>query len=174
MCANKRNLVRCPLASGWRCIVTGVLMLAPVLADANWTATMQPDPVTRQNRCLLVSDTRTTPDGYDSTPVFLALDNASLRVVTLSELDTSLTDLRLVVDKEPALHSSVLAPKKMVLVFDQQLPKLIEQLRNGKQATVYLRFWPTWPATQSFPVVFDLAGFTKAYDRFTQGCQPPS
>lgn len=172
MRANKRRTTRCNPASGWQWAFICGLALAPALADAAWTAVVRPDPVTRQSRCLLISEAQTTPDGYDSTPVFLALDNASLRVITESELDASFTDLRLVVDKEPPVHSTTVTHHKMLLVFDQELPKLIEQFRAGKQATVYLRFWPTWPATQSFPVSFNLAGFSKAYDRFTQGCQP--
>ncbi len=60
----------------------------------------------------------------------------------------------------------------MILVFDQNLPELIRQLREGRQATVYLRFWPTWPATQLFPVNFSLIGFSKALDALNQGCRP--
>lgn len=162
------------IAWRWLTILVGLGGgLAPTWVEAAWTATIKPDPVARQSRCLLVSDTQTTPDGYDSTPVFLALDGASLRVVTESELDSSFADLQLVVDKEPPVRSDAITHHKMVLVFDQDLPKLIEQFRAGKQVTVYLRFWPTWPATQSFPVAFSLAGFSKAHDRFTQGCQPP-
>lgn len=166
------NITRRYPVSAWRGVILCGLALAPMLADAAWTALLRPDPVTRQSRCLLISETQTTPDGYDSTPVFLVLDGASLRVVTESELDPSFNDLQLVVDKEPPLRSAAITHNKMVLVFDQELPKLIGQLRSGKQATVYLRFWPTWPATQSFPVSFSLAGFSKAHDRFTQGCQP--
>ena len=62
----------------------------------------------------------------------------------------------------------------MILVFDQDIPSLIRKLRAGKQATVYLRFWPTWPATQPFAVAFSLAGFSKAHDSLIQGCLPPS
>ncbi len=170
MRANKWNISRRNPTGGWRWII--LCGLAPALANAAWTAVVRPDPVTRQSRCLLISETQTTPDGYDSTPVFLALNGVSLRVITESELDASFTDLQLVVDKEPPARSVVITHHKMVLVFDQEVPKLIEQFRAGKQATVYLRFWPTWPATQSFPVSFSLAGFSKAYDRFTQGCQP--
>jgi len=170
--ANKWKITRSALIGGWRWAVIGGLALAPALADAAWTAVVRSDPVTRQSRCLLISETHTTPDGYDSTPVFLALDGASLRVITESELDASFTDLQLVVDKEPPVRSTVITHHKMILVFDQDLPKLIEQFRAGKQATVYLRFWPTWPATQSFPVSFPLTGFSRAHDRFNQGCQP--
>jgi len=140
--------------------------------DAAWTATIKPDPVTRQSRCLLISDPQTTPDGYDSTPVVLMIDNASLRVITESELDASFNDLHLVVDQEPPMRSNAIIHHQMVLVFDENLPKLIEQFRAGNAAAVYLRFWLTWPVTQSFPVTFSLAGFSKAHERFTQGCQP--
>lgn len=170
--ANIWKITRRHPTGGWRWAVLCGLALAPVLADAAWMAVIRPDPITRQSRCLLISETQTTPDGYHSTPVFLALDGASLRVITESELDASFTDLQLVVDKEPPVRSTVITHHKMVLVFDQALPKLIEQFRAGKQVTIYLRFWPTWPVTQSFPVSFSLAGFSKAYDRFTQGCQP--
>lgn len=172
MLANKR---RSPAARGWRWLAVAVGLgggLAPALAEAAWNAVIRPDPLTRQSRCLLVSETVTTADGYDATPVFLALDGVSLRVVTNSELDASFADLRLEVDADPTIHSSQIIHEKMVLVFDQDLPRLIERFRAGKQATVYLRFWPTWPATQSFPVRFSLVGFSRAHDRFTQGCQP--
>jgi hypothetical protein len=170
--ANKRKN---PVARGWRWLTVAVGLgggLAPALTEAAWSAILRPDPVTRQSRCLLVSDPVTTADGYDATPVFLALDGASLRVVTESELDASFSDLQMEVDAEPPIHSNQIIHKKMVLVFDQDLPRLIEQFRAGKQATVYLRFWPTWPATQSFPVRFSLVGFSRAHDRFTRGCQP--
>lgn len=147
-------------------------VLTPAWSQSAWTATVTLDPVTRQSRCLLVSETRTTPDGYDSTPVFLALDGVNLRVVTESELDVSFNDLRLEVDVESPVYSNQIIHKKMILVFDQDIPKLIAQFRAGKQATVHLRFWPTWPVTQSFPVEFSLVGFSKAHDNFTQGCQP--
>lgn len=172
MRANKWKITRRDPTGGWRWAILCGLALAPALANAAWTAVVRPDPVTRQSRCLLISETQTTPDGYDATPVFLTLDGASLRVITESELDASFADLQLVVDKDPPLRSNMITHHKMVLVFDQELPKLIEQFRAGKQATVYLRFWPTWPATQSFPISFTLAGFSKAHDRFNQGCQP--
>lgn len=172
MLANKRKR---PAARGWRWFTVAVGLsggLAPALAAAAWSAVIRPDPDTRQPRCLLVSDPVTTPDGYDATPVFLALDGVGLRVVAESELDPSFADLRLAVDAEPPIHGSRIIHNKMMLVFDQDLPRLIEQFRAGRQATVYLRFWPTWPVTQSFPVRFSLAGFSRAHDRFTQGCQP--
>ncbi|HPF60137.1 MAG TPA: hypothetical protein P5149_14575 [Candidatus Competibacteraceae bacterium] len=166
-----RNLIVQPRY--WLVIAAGLsgLAMAPAWANPAWTAVIRPDPVTRQSRCLLVSETLITPDGYDSTPVFLALDGMSLRIVTESELDVSFNDLRLDVDIEPPVYSNKLI-QKTILVFDHDIPKLIEQFRKGKQTTVHLRFWPTWPATQSFPVQFNLIGFSKAHDSFTHGCQP--
>jgi hypothetical protein len=168
-----RNLIAHPW-QGLAMIVglTGGLALAPAWADTAWTATMHRDPVTRQSRCLLISETLTTSDGYDSTPVYLAMDGVSLQVVTESELDTSFNDLRLEVDTEPPVYSDQIIHKKMILVFDQDIPKLIEQFRGGQTVTVHLRFWPTWPVTQSFPIEFSLIGFSKAHESFTQGCRP--
>lgn len=175
MLANKRKSLAMRSWRAWRGLTVALGLgvgLAPAVTEAEWNAVIRSDPVNRQSRCLLVSDPVTTDDGYGVTPVFLALDGAALRVVTESELDASFADLRLEVDMEPAIHSNLIVHQKMILVFDQEAPRLIEQFRAGKQATVYLRFWPTWPATQSFPVRFSLVGFSRAHDRFTQGCRP--
>jgi len=153
-------------------ILAGGLLIAST-AEAAWIAAIKPDPITRQPRCLLSSDPQMTADGHGSTPVTLIFNGTSLLAVTESELDISFNDLQLVVDKEPPFRSGKLEHKKMTLVFDQDLPSLTQKLRVGKQATVSLRFWPTWPATQLFPVTFSLAGFSKAHDSLTQGCQPP-
>lgn len=142
-------------------------------AQAAWTAALQPDPLTRQPRCLISSDPQSTSDGYDKTPVFLVFNGASLLVVTESELDASFADLQLVIDKNPPIRSAQIARTKMILAFDQDLPDLVRQLRTGRQAVVYLRFWPTWPATGSFAVPFNLAGFSKALDALNHNCQPP-
>lgn len=152
--------------------LSSVLVTLP--ARAAWTVVLKPDPLTRQSRCLALSEVRVTPDGYDSTPVTLVFNGVSLLAVTESELDPSFSDLKLVVDKEPPLFSQKLAHKNMTLVFDQDLPRLIQMLRTGRQAMVYLRFWPTWPVTESFAVPFNLLGFSKAFDALNQPCQPPA
>lgn len=165
-------------ADRWRrlrtaCGLSAGLALAPIMAvEAAWTAAIQPDPVTRQPRCLLTSETQTTPAGHDdSTPVFLVFNGSSLLVVTQSDLDSSFADLQLVVDDKPPLRSDKVI-RKTDLAFDQNTPELVQLLRSGRQITVYLRFWPTWPATQTFPVRFNLSGFSKAHDSLNQNCQP--
>lgn len=146
-------------------------LLAAGLAEAAWTVALKPDPLTRQTRCLVSSEPQTTPDGYDTTPVSLIFNGDSLIVITESELDPSFTDLQLVVDKNPPIRTAQIA-RKMILVFNQDLPELVRQLRIGRQAIIYLRFWPTWPATESFAVPFSLSGFSKAYDGLNQNCRP--
>jgi hypothetical protein len=148
------------------------LLLVQGSALAIWTAVIAPDPVSRQQRCLLLSESQVTTDGYDSTPVRLMMDDASLWVVTESELDTSFADLRLQVDAEPMLRSDHLAGRQMILIFDQDIPALIQRFRTGRQVTVFLRFWPTWPATELFPVRFSLGGFSRAHDSMSRGCLP--
>lgn len=154
-------------------LVAGLcLALAANPAAAAWTAAIKKDPLTRETRCLLLSETNIISDGYEQTPVSLAFDGTSLSVITESELDPSFADLQLVVNDNPPLRSDKIARNKMVLTFDQNVPDLVRRLREGRQATVYLRFWPTWPATQLVPVSFSLIGFSKAHDAFTQGCRP--
>lgn len=150
--------------------VCGGLLVAG-LAEAAWTAALKPDPLTRQPRCLISGEPQSTSDGYDTTPVSLIFNGASLLVVTESELDSSFADLQLVVDKNPPIRADRIA-RNMILVFDQNLPELVHQLRTGRQAVVYLRFWPTWPATESFAIPFSLLGFSKAHDALNHNCQP--
>lgn len=176
---NTRNLPHNLTGGRWRHwwvvlgLASGLTLTAPP-ASASWTAAIQPDPLTRQSRCLLRSEVVNTPAGHDdATPVTLVFNGGGLLVITQSELDPSFADLQLVVDKNPPIHSQKIE-RKTILIFDQNSPELIRQLREGRQATVYLRFWPTWPVTQSFPVNFSLAGFSKAHDALNQNCQPPA
>jgi hypothetical protein len=139
--------------------------------EATWTAGIRPDPLTRQPRCMLTSEVQTTSDGYDATPVSLVFNGSSLLIVTESELDASFADLQLAVDGKPPIRDAKIA-RTMHLVFEQNIPELAQAMRSGRQITVYLRFWPTWPATQLFPVHFSLIGFSKAHDSLNQNCQP--
>ncbi len=151
----------------------GLTLLPVMMAEAAWTAAIKPDPVTRQSRCLLISDTVTTATGHqeDTTPVSLIFNGDSLRVATESDLDSSFNDLKLVVDDKPPLLSKTI-DHRTHLVFDQDVSALMQIMRSGRQVTAYLRFWPTWPATQTFPVSFSLVGFSRAHDSFSQNCQP--
>ncbi len=160
-----RRWILTGLCGGWALAVVST-------AQAAWTPIIQPDPITRQARCLLISEPAITPDGYDSASVQLVFNGDRLLVVTDSEIDASFADLQLMVDDKPPMHGNQLAQKKMTLVFDPISPDLVQQLRAGRQVTVFLRFWPTWPATERFAVPFSLIGFSRAHDSFNQGCRP--
>ena len=153
-------------------LLLGLALLASQ-AEADWTVAMQRDPLTRQIRCLLSSTPQITSDGYDTTPVTLVFNGNSLLVITESKIDPSFGDLQLTVDKNPPIRTDKL-DHDMTLVFDQEVSELIQQFRKGSEATAYLRFWPTWPVTQLFPVKFSLIGFSKAHDSMNNNCQPPA
>lgn len=167
------------VADRWRhllamCGLGAGLMLAPAMtAEAAWTVAIKPDPVTRQPRCLLSSEAQVTPTGHenDTTPVSLVINSSSLLVMTESDLDSSFNDLQLVVDDKPPVQSRNIFHNTN-LVFDQNVQDLMQLMRTGRQVTVYLRFWPTWPVTQTFPVRFSLGGFSRAHDSLNQNCQP--
>jgi hypothetical protein len=152
---------------GKRSIRLAILTLA-VLGPAtgfSWTDDVTKDPLTRQERCLLRSEVQTIQDGYGETPVSLVINDEALLVVTESQIDPSFGDLEVVVDDKAPLKTAKVAKDK-VLVFDHDRAMLIDQFKAGAWATIYLRFWPTWPATQRFPAKFTLKGFTKAYSDF--------
>ncbi len=155
-----------------RRLLLGLTLLASQ-AEAAWTVANQRDPLTRQTRCLLSSAPQITSDGYDTTPVTLVFNGNDLLVVAESEIDRSFGDLQLVVDQNPPFHADRL-DHNMTLVFDREVPELIQQFRKGSEVTAYLRFWPTWPVTQLFPVKFSLIGFSKAHDGMTNNCLPPA
>jgi hypothetical protein len=151
-------------------LIAGLALTSAMTVDADWTIAFKPDSVTHRLSCILSSESHTTSDGYDSTPVSLEFNGRSLLVVTESELDLSFNDLQLTVDNKPSVHSDNIIHKK-TLVFDQSITELMPLLRSGQVVTVHLRFWPTWPETKSFPVRFSLSDFRKAFDGLNPNCQ---
>jgi hypothetical protein len=137
------------------------LQAAP--AAAEWKVAREPDPLTNQARCLIRSDTITLQDGYGDTPVTLVGNGQQWVVVTQSELDTGFADLEVVVDNNPPIKAEKIE-RNNVVVFTRDYSTLLEQFKPGRKATVYLRFWPTWPATQRFLAEFSLIGFAKAFE----------
>ena len=144
-----------------------VLALTVCVASVShaWTAEFAKDPLTGQERCLLRSDTQNIQDGYGETPATLVLNGEALLVVTTSEIDPGFSDLEMAIDDKATFTTAKVA-KKTIVLFDNELPLLVEQFKAGSWATTYLRFWPTWPATQRIPVRFTLKGFTRAYGDF--------
>lgn len=152
------------------CLVSGLAFVATAV-NAAWTVGIKPDPLTRQPRCLLSSEIKTISDGYEPTPISLVFNGDSLLAITESELDASFADLQLTVDNYPPFRSDKIE-RHIILSFDKDTAALLRRLREGHEAVLYLRFWPTWPVTQLFPIHFSLTGFSKAHDAFVQGCRP--
>jgi hypothetical protein len=136
-----------------------------------WAVATVKNPLTQQDQCLLQSNTITISDGYGDTKVTLLINDQGLAAVTTSKIDASFQDLTLVVDDNAAIKSDRVI-KDETVAFDREAATIVEQFKKGKEATVYLRFWPTWPATQSFPARFSLRGFTKAHETLSN-CRPP-
>ena len=43
---------------------------------------------------------------------------------------------------------------------------IIGQFMRGGSVKLYLRFWPTYPATQRYEASFSLIGFTRAHNDY--------
>ncbi len=143
-------------------VILGIMLSHTAFAE-NWHVETAANPLTHEKTCLLMSNVQKTSDGYGETPVTLLFDGHLLLVRTESGLDKSFKDLRLAVDEKSEFKSERIERDKL-LIFDQTAPDLVQAFRKGYKATVFLRFWPTYPATRSYPVSFDLTGFSKAQD----------
>jgi hypothetical protein len=56
------------------------------------------------------------------------------------------------------------------VLFSSATGVVIDQFIHGRVVTLYLRFWPTYPATQRYEARISLAGFTRAYKDY-QACR---
>ena len=140
-------------------IVTGML-LASVTAQAEWSLRDS------GSACVLETGEITRHDGYQDTSVRLNINQQRLLVMTGSNVDTSFDNTALQVDGH-AMITAVSADDEQNLRFDTGMPALIEQFRKGNRVRIYMRFWPTYPATQRVEIAFSLAGFTRAWNDYT-------
>ena len=140
-------------------IMTGML-LASVTAQAEWSLRDS------GSACVLETEEITRHDGYQDTSVRLNINQQRLLVMTGSNVDTSFDDTALQVDGH-AMMTAVSADEEQNLRFDTGMPALVEQFRKGNRVRIYMRFWPTYPATERFEIAFSLAGFTRAWNDYT-------
>ena len=140
-------------------IMTGML-LASVTAQAEWSLRDS------GSACVLETGEITRHDGYQDTSVRLNINQQRLLVMTGSNVDTSFDDTALQVDGH-AMMTAVSADEDQNLRFDTGMPALVEQFRKGNRVRIYMRFWPTYPATERFEIAFSLAGFTRAWNDYT-------
>jgi hypothetical protein len=105
-------------------------------------------------------------DGYQDTRLRLSVANGELRVKTESNIDFSFNDVGLAVDGHDFIAADTVVDERQVL-FSSSLDVVIEQFIRGRSVTVYLRFWPSYPATQRYAARFSLMGFARAYNDYT-------
>ncbi|MCK5382306.1 MAG: hypothetical protein KAJ65_00995 [Gammaproteobacteria bacterium] len=137
-----------------------VFLLTAATVQAEWSVR---DTATS---CVLETEEITLHDGYQDTRVRLNINNERLLVVTGSNIDTGFDDTALQVDGQAVIPADA-AEDEQNLRFDAHMPTIIEQFRKGNRVRVYLRFWPTYPATQRYEAAFSLAGFTRAWNDYS-------
>lgn len=148
-------------------VLRGALMFAalgmvPHAACAEWSVA---DAAPGMAGCGLETQEISLFDGYSDTHVRLSVANGALRVKTESNIDPGFNDLGIVVDGKTFMPADAVVDEKDVL-FNSDIDAVIDQFIRGNHVTVYLRFWPTYPATQRYEARFSLAGFTRAYNDY--------
>lgn len=113
--------------------------------------------------CVLFAEVPEVDDGYSMTPIRLEIIGSRLLVLTESNLDTTLGPLGLSVDGGGFVPGDRVESGTN-LVFENQVPELVQEFIRGSTAQLTLRFWPTWPQTGDKQVNVSLKGFTQAYN----------
>ena len=137
-----------------------LLLLAAAGVQAEWQVHDS------ESACALETEDITLHDGYQDTRVRLNINNERLLIITGSNVDTGFEDTALQVDGHTVIPADT-AEDEQNLRYDAHILSIIEQFKKGNRVRVYLRFWPSYPATQRFDAVFSLAGFTRAWNEYT-------
>ena len=148
---------------GWTVLATIMaLVFWGSVACADWTVQRISNATGSEMHCHLQSDTRFVSDGYQETHVSILVQADAVLVKTAAILDASFSDIGMQIDKHAFLPMDDVYLDK-VARFASHYDAIINQFRKGYTVRVQLRFWPTWPATGSHSVSFNLIGFSKAY-----------
>lgn len=111
--------------------------------------------------CSLASKPVQLDDGQGGTPVTLQITPDSLRITTISDIDTTYEKTGITIDKGQHFNLETVE-RRTNLVFTQQKNRLLNVMQNGQQFTLTLGFWPTWPQTQTYSVDIPLQNFASA------------
>ena len=154
------------LEFAWRrALLLAALAVVSCAAHAGWAVA---DAVPGKPECVLKTEEISLFDGYQDTRLHLSLGDGALRVKTDSNIDPGFDDVGLAVDGKAFIPADAVVDETDVL-FSSGIDAVIEQFIHGRAVTVYLRFWPTYPATQRYEARFSLAGFTRAHNDY-QAC----
>ena len=148
---------------GRMAFMMAALSVAPLAAQAGWSAM---DATPGMTGCALETKEISLFDGYQDTRLRLNVANGELRIKTESNIDLSFGDVGLAVDGKDFIPADAVVDEKHVL-FNSGTEAILEQFIRGHSVTVYLRFWPSYPATQRYQARFSLTGFTRAYNNYT-------
>lgn len=155
-------------------IVTLIAMVLIIVCigrlDAAWSLKRSVDGSKERTICHLESDARTVNDGYDETRARLVVSDDTVRVVSEAPLDAEFADIGLRIDHHPFVKMDGVVGRKHAR-FETSYTDLVNGFQKGRQVRAQLRFWPTWPATDTHSVAFSLRGFSKAY-AMMQRCEP--
>jgi len=155
-----------PLDNVWcMTLLIAVLTVMPRPAHAGWAVA---DAAPGKTGCVLQTEEINLFDGYADTRLRLSLADGALRVRTESNIDFSFGDVGLEVDGKDFIPADAVVDEKDVL-FSSGIEDVIDRFIRGQAVTVYLRFWPTYPATQRYATRISLIGFTRAYHDY-QAC----
>jgi len=156
-----------PLEVAWcRMLGIAVLCTMPLMAHAGWTVA---DAGPGKAGCVLESGEIGLFDGYAETRLRLSVTDTAVRVNTESNIDFGFDDVGLAVDGKNFVPADAVVDEKDVL-FSTRPGDLIDLFIQGRAVTLYLRFWPTYPATRRYDVRISLLGFTRAYNEY-QACR---
>ncbi|MEZ5508862.1 MAG: hypothetical protein R3F47_03045 [Gammaproteobacteria bacterium] len=111
--------------------------------------------------CSLASKPVQLDDGQGGTPVTLQITPDSLRITTISDIDTTYEKTGITIDQHAHFDLETVE-RRTNLVFTRQKNRLLNVMQNGQQFTLTLGFWPTWPQTQTYSVDIPLQGFASA------------
>jgi hypothetical protein len=140
-------------------LVLGVL---PFAARAEWSVV---ESVPGLAGCALETEEISLFDGYQDTRLKLRLGAGVLQARTDSNIDLSFDDVGLAVDDKDFVPADAVVDEQHIQ-FNAVDDALLEQFIRGRAVTLYLRFWPTYPATGRYEAGFSLIGFTRAYNRY--------
>jgi len=128
----------------------------------NWTLDHNTSLLDKKLSCVLNSASTTLEDGAGGTPFFLQVTSKAIVAFTKSNIDLQYPDTGMQIDLNPI----VVVDRRLnetSAVFENKVNTLIEQFKQGQQATVTLGFWPSWPMSQSYQALIDLTAFPQAY-----------
>lgn len=111
--------------------------------------------------CSLSSKPVQLDDGQGGTPVTLQITPDSLRITTISDIDTTYEKTGITIDQHEHFDLETV-DRRTNLVFTRQKNRLLNVMQNSQQFTLTLGFWPTWPQTQTYSVDIPLQDFASA------------